>query len=99
MATCNVTGLTTMLDLDLFPVGVALPLLHCIRSCREAPPPSWPAVAYDLIGRADISMTQSATITLNTPILEVRGDSDGMNLDLEVCCVWEGQELDLMMEN
>ena len=80
-----------MLDLNLFPVGVALPLLHCIRSCREAPPTSWPPAAYDLIGRVDISMTQSATVTLDTPILEVRGDSDGMNLDLEVCCEWEGQ--------
>ncbi len=73
-------------DLDSFPVGVALPLLDCIRCCREAPPSSWSPDAYDLIGRADISKTLDYSVDLTAPTLEMRDDSgkDGMDLDLEV---------------
>lgn len=65
-------------------MGVALPLFDCIQCCREAPPSSWSVAAYNLIGRGDISKTLGSTVKLATPTLEVSGDSDGMNLDLEV---------------
>lgn len=66
-------------------MGVALPLLDCIQHCCEAPPTCWPVAAYDMIGRHDISMTLKSTSTLTTPTLDFKGDSDGMDLDLEVC--------------
>lgn len=81
---CHCIPGLTLSDLDSFPVGVALPVLDCIRRCREAPPSSWSAAVYDMIGRGDIAMTLGSTGLLTTPTLEVRGDKDGMNLDLEV---------------
>lgn len=75
----------TRRDLDLLPVGVALPLLDCIDCCREVPPMNLPLAAYHLIGRGDLArMLDGVTGTLKTPCLEEISEGDGMNLDLEV---------------
>ncbi len=75
----------TLLDLDSLPVGVALPLLDCIRCCREAPPTTFPLAAYHLISRGDVAQTLGcASGTLKAPYLEGNTESDGMDLDLEV---------------
>ena len=66
-------------------MGVALPVLDCIRQCHANPPPSWDSSAYNLIGRNDITKTLDSA-ELTKPPLMMRGDDseDGMNLDLEV---------------
>ncbi len=87
----------TVSYLERLPVGVALPILDCIWRCHKAPPPSWSADAYDLIGRTDIAKTLQSVSDHATPPLKMRGDGggDGMNLDLEVkqkgvyVCVYE----------
>ena len=42
-------------DIKCLPFGVALPLREALRSCRHSPPGHWPAAAYELIGRQDLS--------------------------------------------
>ena len=76
----------TVPDVDRFPVGVALPVLDCVRRCHESPPSSWSRAAYELIGRKDIAKTLESAQDHATPPLKMRGDrgGDGMNLDLEV---------------
>ncbi|XP_071734398.1 anaphase-promoting complex subunit 1 [Rutidosis leptorrhynchoides] len=44
-------------QLDLLPVGVSLPLRHVLDKCRECPPTDWPASAYVLLGREDLSLS------------------------------------------
>ena len=85
MAFIFLLGITAP-DLDRLPVGVALPVLDCIRRCHESPPSTWSAAAYDLIGRTDIAKTLESAADHATPPLKMRGDGggDGMNLDLEV---------------
>ena len=73
-----------MLDIQSLPVGVALPLLDCIRHCREAPPITLPLAVYDLIGRTDLGRILSCAGTIKTPCLEDSENSDGISLDLEV---------------
>lgn len=41
--------------LDTLPVGISLLLYDALWSCREHPPPDWPAVAYTLLWRADLA--------------------------------------------
>lgn len=65
-------------------MGVALPILDCVRRCRDAPPPSWDPSFYDAIGRKDIGKTLKATSDLTIPD-NWDNDNDGMNLDLKVC--------------
>nr|XP_043632201.1 anaphase-promoting complex subunit 1 [Erigeron canadensis] len=44
-------------QLDLLPAGVSLPLRHALDKCRECPPTDWPASAYVLLGREDLSLS------------------------------------------
>ncbi|XP_059654080.1 anaphase-promoting complex subunit 1 isoform X2 [Cornus florida] len=44
-------------QLDLLPAGVSLPLRHALDKCRESPPSDWPAAAYILLGREDLSLS------------------------------------------
>ncbi|XP_023752890.1 anaphase-promoting complex subunit 1 [Lactuca sativa] len=44
-------------QLDLLPAGVSLPLRHVLDKCRECPPTDWPASAYVLLGREDLSLS------------------------------------------
>ncbi|KAK2985961.1 hypothetical protein RJ640_028279 [Escallonia rubra] len=44
-------------QLDLLPPGVSLPLRHALDTCREAPPTDWPAAAYILLGREDLTLS------------------------------------------
>ncbi|KAI7741534.1 hypothetical protein M8C21_022341 [Ambrosia artemisiifolia] len=50
-------------QLDLLPAGVSLPLRHVLDKCRECPPTDWPASAYVLLGREDLSLSHSKKIT------------------------------------
>ncbi|KAJ9539792.1 hypothetical protein OSB04_026298 [Centaurea solstitialis] len=44
-------------QLDSLPAGVSLPLRHVLDKCRECPPSDWPASAYVLLGREDLSLS------------------------------------------
>ncbi|KAK9061061.1 hypothetical protein SSX86_018241 [Deinandra increscens subsp. villosa] len=50
-------------QLDLLPAGVSLPLRHVLDKCRECPPTDWPASAYVLLGREDLSLSHSKKLT------------------------------------
>ncbi len=41
--------------LNLLPVGIAAPLREATRTCQLVPPLQWPLIAYELVGRNDIS--------------------------------------------
>ncbi|XP_078435286.1 E3 ubiquitin ligase [Wolffia australiana] len=45
-----------LMNMDLLPAGVSLPLRHALDKCRESPPTDWPAAAYVLVGREDLAM-------------------------------------------
>ena len=41
--------------LAMLPIGLAAPLREAARACQLVPPLQWPLVAYELVGRNDIS--------------------------------------------
>ena len=45
--------------LQTLPFAVALPLRDALVRCREVPPPSWPPLAYALVGRSDLAVLTS----------------------------------------
>ncbi|GMH71404.1 hypothetical protein TL16_g05640 [Triparma laevis f. inornata] len=46
-------------DLHNVPPGVVVPILEAIHETRQNPPSDWPAAAYHLIGREDMSKMQA----------------------------------------
>jgi Anaphase-promoting complex sub unit 1 C-terminal domain/APC1 beta sandwich domain/Anaphase-promoting complex subunit 1 middle domain len=50
-----------MSDIECLPFGVALPLREALRSCRYSPPTRWPAQAFLLVGREDITRLFNST--------------------------------------
>jgi anaphase-promoting complex subunit 1 len=44
----------TLQELSLLPFGVQTPLFEVLHKCRKSPPMSWPAAAYQLVGRPDL---------------------------------------------
>lgn len=53
-------GFSSPADLDVFPLGVSLPIREALYLCRNAPPEDWPPRAYSLIGREDLRYSQEA---------------------------------------
>ena len=41
--------------LNLLPLSIAVPLREAARTCQLGPPSEWPAVAYEFVGRNDLT--------------------------------------------
>lgn len=66
-------------QLDLLPAGVSLPLRHVLDKCRECPPTDWPASAYVLLGREDLSLSCLANSNKFTEIKSNNATSVSMS--------------------
>ncbi|GJR84537.1 anaphase-promoting complex subunit 1 isoform X1 [Tanacetum coccineum] len=60
-------------QLDLLPAGVSLPLRHVLDKCRECPPTDWPASAYVLLGREDLSLS---CLALSNKFTEIKSSNN-----------------------
>lgn len=80
---CLEMGLYTMNEIYDYPFAVLLPILEAVNWSRENPCFSWPAYAFDLIGRNDLAvlkantdsiMLEQQTSSSQEPINEVPGE-------------------------
>lgn len=55
----------TPADLDCLPIAVAIPLRESLWACRHQPPPRWPPVAYELMGREDLACSTGESSELS----------------------------------
>lgn len=55
----------TPADLDCLPIAVAIPLRESLWACRHQPPPHWPSVAYELMGREDLACSTGESSELS----------------------------------
>ncbi|KLO17751.1 hypothetical protein SCHPADRAFT_994092 [Schizopora paradoxa] len=47
--------------LNLLPISIAIPLREAARTCQVGPPASWPLMAYEFVGRNDLTEASLAT--------------------------------------
>lgn len=41
--------------LNLLPLSISIPLREAARTCQLGPPSEWPAIAYEFVGRNDLT--------------------------------------------
>ncbi|PWN51134.1 hypothetical protein IE53DRAFT_368325 [Violaceomyces palustris] len=61
-------------EIGRLPMGVCLPLIEAIRSCQLSPPLDWPASAYLLIERVDLSRQVEPSLNEHSTDLSHRTD-------------------------
>ena len=76
-------GLCSLNEIYDYPYAVLFPVLEAIHWCRENPCFSWPAYAFDLIGRNDLSILKTNTDSLSAEAAQqslTTNSNKGVNL-------------------
>jgi len=80
---CLEMGLCSLNEIYDYPYAILFPVLEAIHWCRENPCFSWPAYAFDLIGRNDLSILKTNTDSLSAEAAQqnlTTNSNKGVNL-------------------